>query len=155
MKRVQQILRSLMSSTPDLEGATVVTPDGRALASTFPAGTDQDRVSAMAAALLSLGERIAGELERGVLEQIYVKGSSGYTVLMHADGEWVLEVVTGPLARLGMVLLEMEEAVRHLNEMSDLAKSTQEIVLAKGTQELSIPATNASDTAGTLFESRY
>ncbi|MCP3962747.1 MAG: hypothetical protein GY719_33325, partial [bacterium] len=71
---MQQVLRNLVTNTPDVEGAAVVSTDGLTVASVLPAGTDEDRVSAMAAALLSLGERTASELERGELEQIYVKG---------------------------------------------------------------------------------
>jgi uncharacterized protein len=66
----QHILRTFTSNTPDVEGAAIVSVDGLILASVLPAGTDEDRVSAMAAALLSLGERTASELQRGVLEQV-------------------------------------------------------------------------------------
>jgi predicted regulator of Ras-like GTPase activity (Roadblock/LC7/MglB family) len=55
--------------------------------SVLPAGTDEDRVSAMAAALLSLGERTSQELQRGTLEQVYVKGGAGYILLMQAGNE--------------------------------------------------------------------
>ena len=111
---MQQILRNLATNTPDLEGAAVVSTDGLVVASVLPAGTDEDRVSAMAAALLSLGERTAGELERGELEQIYVKGGRGYVVLMRAGSENVLEAIAGPAAKLGMVLLDMKRAAQEL-----------------------------------------
>ncbi len=111
---MQQVLRNLVTNTPDLEGAAVVSTDGLTVASVLPAGTDEDRVSAMAAALLSLGERTAGELERGDLEQIYVKGGNGYVVLMRAGGDSVLEAIAGPAAKLGMVLLDMKRAAQEL-----------------------------------------
>ncbi len=111
---MQQILRNLVANTPDLEGAAVVSSDGLTVASVLPAGTDEDRVSAMAAALLSLGERTAGELERGELEQIYVKGNNGYIVLMRAGSDSVLEAIAGPAAKLGMVLLDMKRAAQEL-----------------------------------------
>ncbi len=111
---MQQILRNLVTNTPDLEGAAVVSSDGLVVASVLPAGTDEDRVSAMAAALLSLGERTATELERGDLEQIYVKGAGGYIVLMRAGSESVLEAIAGPAAKLGMVLLDMKRAAQEL-----------------------------------------
>ncbi len=111
---MQQILRNLVTNTPDLEGAAVVSSDGLTVASVLPAGTDEDRVSAMAAALLSLGERTAGELARGDLEQIYVKGNNGYIVLMRAGNDNVLEAIAGPAAKLGMVLLDMKRAAQEL-----------------------------------------
>lgn len=111
---IQQVLKSLVLNTPDVEGAAMVTADGLALASALPAGTDEDRVAAMAAAVLSLGDRTAHELQRGSLEQVYVKGSSGYVILMQAGSEAVLEVIAGPAAKLGMVLLDMKRASQEL-----------------------------------------
>ncbi len=58
-------LRNLQGSTPDVEASAVVSVDGLIMASSLPAGVEEDRVSAMSAAMLSLGERIAGELGRG------------------------------------------------------------------------------------------
>src|SRR5512143_3053245 len=106
-EQVTQSLRSLVTNTPDVEGAAMVSVDGLVLASALPAGTDEDRVSAMAAALLSLGERTSQELQRGTLEQVYVKGSGGYIILMQAGSEAVLQAIAGSAAKLGMVLLEM------------------------------------------------
>ncbi|MCL4838154.1 MAG: roadblock/LC7 domain-containing protein [Thermoanaerobaculia bacterium] len=113
-QEIQGILRALVSNTPDVEGAAVVSADGLVVASVLPAGTDEDRVSAMAAALLSLGERSAGELQRGTLEQVYVKGASGYIILMQAGAECVLEVIAGGAAKLGMVLLDSKRAAQDL-----------------------------------------
>lgn len=111
-ERVQQVLRTLVNNTPDLEAAALVSIDGLILASVLPAGTDEDRVSAMAAGLQALGERTLRELARGTLEQIYVKGSQGYIVLVQAGSEAVLEAIAGPGAKLGMVLLDMKRAAQ-------------------------------------------
>ena len=108
--QMMQALKTLVANTPDLEGAATVSLDGLILASVLPAGTDEDRVSAMAAALLSLGERTSQELQRGTLEQVYVKGDQGYIILMQAGEEAVLEVIAGGGAKLGMVLLDMKRA---------------------------------------------
>ena len=45
---------------------------------------EEDRVAAMSAAMLSLGERTSHELKRGLLEQSFVKGVSGYVLMMGA-----------------------------------------------------------------------
>ena len=114
---MQQVLRNFTANTADVEGAAVVSLDGLILASVLPAGTDEDRVSAMAAALLSLGERTATELQRGTLEQVYVKGNSGYIILMQAGSEAVLETIAGPQSKLGMVLLDMKRAAHELGKL--------------------------------------
>jgi len=113
-EQMQQILRTLVSNTPDLEGAAVVSVDGLVLTSVLPAGTDEDRVAAMAAALLSLGERSSHELQRGGLDQVYVKGNAGYIILMRVGEEAVLECIAGAAAKLGMVLLDMKRAAQEL-----------------------------------------
>ena len=63
------------------------------MASSMPANIEEDRVSAMSAAMLSLGERIASELGRGSLDQVYVKGQHGYVILMSVGDEAVLTVL--------------------------------------------------------------
>jgi uncharacterized protein len=113
-QQIQGVLKTLVSNTPDVEGAAMVSVDGLVVAAVLPAGTDEDRVSAMAAALLSLGERTSDELQRGVLEQVYVKGDEGYIILMQAGAECVLEVIAGKAAKLGMVLLDSKRASHEL-----------------------------------------
>ncbi len=49
-------LRDLQGGTPDIEGSAIVSVDGLIMASSLPAGVEEDRVSAMSAAMLSLGE---------------------------------------------------------------------------------------------------
>ncbi len=117
-QQMQSILKDLVTNTPDVEGAAMVSVDGLVIASVLPAGTDEDRVSAMAAALLSLGERSVGELQRGTLEQVYVKGAEGYIVLMQAGTETVLEVITGSGAKLGMVLLDAKRSALQLSKLA-------------------------------------
>ena len=58
-----------------------VTPDGLPLASSLLGGMDEERVSAMSAAMLSLGDRIGREFARGEIDRIYVEGEEGFSIL--------------------------------------------------------------------------
>jgi predicted regulator of Ras-like GTPase activity (Roadblock/LC7/MglB family) len=107
-------LRDLQSGTPDIEASAVVSVDGLIMASSLPSGVDEDRISAMSAAMLSLGDRIASELNRGVLEQVYIKGSDGIIVLMAVGDEAVLTVLARAQAKLGLIFLDMKRAVEDL-----------------------------------------
>ncbi|HEC33326.1 MAG TPA: hypothetical protein ENI37_01245 [Chloroflexi bacterium] len=107
-------LRDLQANAPDVEASAVVSVDGLIIASSLPGEVEEDRVSAMSAAILSLGERIASELRRGVLEQVYVKGANGYIVLTSIADEAVLTVLARPRAKLGLVFLEMRRAAEDL-----------------------------------------
>ncbi|NIQ80071.1 MAG: hypothetical protein GTN93_18680, partial [Anaerolineae bacterium] len=82
-------LRELQHNSPDVEGAAVVSVDGLPLASLLPPGVEEERVAAMSAAMLSLGDRIAGELGRGYLNQVYIRGESGFAILMEIGQEAV------------------------------------------------------------------
>ncbi len=69
-RKIESILQNFVSATSDIQGATLVSPDGLSLASVLPGGMDDERVSAMSAAMLSLGERIGTELARGSVDRL-------------------------------------------------------------------------------------
>ena len=107
-------LRDLHASSPDIEASAVVSVDGLTIASALPQGVEEDRVSAMSAAMLSLGERIASELGRGNLDQVFIKGGEGYVVLMSVGEEAVLTALAHEQARLGLIFLDMRRAIDDL-----------------------------------------
>ena len=106
-----------LQRTDGLEASAVVSVDGLIIASALPGGVEEDRVSAMSAAMLSLGERIATELGRGSLEQVYVKGIKGYVMLMAVGEEAVLTGLVHKDAKLGMIFLEMGRATQDLAKL--------------------------------------
>ena len=110
-------LLELQASSPDTEASAVVSVDGLSIASALPQGVEEDRVSAMSAAMLSLGERIASELGRGTLQQVYIKGEKGYVVLMSVGEEAVLTALAREQAKLGLILLDMRRAVEDLAKL--------------------------------------
>jgi hypothetical protein len=110
-------LRNLQGKAPDVEASAVVSVDGLIMASSLPAGVEEDRVSAMSAAMLSLGERIAGELGRGNLDEVYIHGDAGYVLLMASGMDAVLTVLAREQAKLGLVLLEMRRAAQDLEHL--------------------------------------
>ncbi len=113
-------LKDLQVSTPDIEASAVVSVDGLIMASSLPAGVEEDRVSAMSAAMLSLGERIAIELGRGILDQVYIRGENGHIVLMSVGEEpveAVLTVLARQQAKLGLLFLDMKRAAQELSKI--------------------------------------
>lgn len=110
-------LRDLQASSPDIEASAVVSVDGLIIASALPQGVEEDRVSAMSAAMLSLGERIAMELGRGQLDQVYIKGEQGYVILMSVGEEAVLTALAREQAKLGLIFLDMRRAAADLTRL--------------------------------------
>ena len=110
-------LRNLQASTPDIEAAAVVSVDGLIMASALPRDVEEDRVSAMSAAMLSLGERIAIELGRGQLDQVFIRGERGYVLLMSIGTEAVLTALTRREAKLGVIFLDMRRTAAELSRL--------------------------------------
>ena len=104
------ILSELNGSSADIEASAIVSTDGLMMAALLPSGMDEDRVGAMSAALLSLGDRTARELARGSLEQVLIKGGKGYILMTHAGEDAVLTVLTQPQAKLGLIFLDVRRA---------------------------------------------
>ena len=107
-------LRAMHASASDIEASAVVSVDGLIMASALQQGVEEDRISAMSAAMLSLGERIAQELGRGGLEQVYIKGDNGFIVLISVGTEAVLTALARQEGKLGLVFLEMRRAAEDL-----------------------------------------
>jgi hypothetical protein len=106
--RLDRAIRELLTQTAEIEAAAVVSFDGLPMASALPAGMDEDRVAAMSAALLSLGERATVGLGRGELNQVFIEGEEGTVFLVSADNEAVLVAVAAKGAKTGMMLYEVK-----------------------------------------------
>jgi predicted regulator of Ras-like GTPase activity (Roadblock/LC7/MglB family) len=107
-------LQDLQAGTADVEASAIVSVDGLIIASALPPTVEEDRVSAMSAAMQSLGERIASELGRGLLSQVYIKGEGGFVLLTSVGEEAVLTVLARDGAKLGLIFLDMQRAVEEL-----------------------------------------
>ncbi len=114
---IEAVLKELNAASADIEASAVVSTDGLMIASLLPQGLDEDRVGAMSAALLSLGDRTAQELARGELEQVLVRGSKGFVLMTYAGPEAVLTVLTRPNAKLGLVFLDVKRAAQQIAKL--------------------------------------
>jgi len=111
---LNSILSDLNGSTTDIEASAVLSTDGLMMAALLPAGMDEDRVGAMSAALLSLGDRTSEELNRGALEQVLIKGDEGYILMTHAGDEAVVTILAKKNARLGLIFLDVKRAAESI-----------------------------------------
>jgi uncharacterized protein len=112
-----KILKELQKGTPDIEASAIVSVDGLIMASALPQDVEEDRVAAMSAAMLSLGERTAQELNRGKLDQVFIHGQEGYVLLMNAGEDAVLTTLVTRDAKLGLIFLDMKRAVDELEKL--------------------------------------
>lgn len=103
---LDDILKNLLASIPEVISAAIVSVEGLPIASALPADVDETRIAAMTAAILSLGERAAQELGKGALEQVFVRGVSGYILVMSAGPNAVLTLSTTKDVKLGLIFLD-------------------------------------------------
>ena len=103
-------LQDMQAASPDIIASAIVSVDGLIIASALPGDVEEDRVSAMSAAMLSLGERIANELGRGTLEQVYIRGDEGFVILT-AVGEEAVLTATDEVLQQDQTLREMVTAL--------------------------------------------
>lgn len=114
VEKLSQTLTEFASTTSEIQGAALVTPDGLPLASALPAKMDEERVSAMSASMLSLGERIGKELARGEVERIFVEGKEGYGILTSCTEETIFLVLASREAKQGILMLEIKRILEEL-----------------------------------------
>ena len=112
--KIGSILQNFVTGTSDIQGAALVTPDGLPLATNLPGAMDDERVSAMSAAMLSLGERIGVELSRGTIDRIFVEGNKGFGILTSCAEDAVLLVLASETAKQGLLMLEIKRVLSEL-----------------------------------------
>ncbi len=116
-QQLDRVIAALLAQAPEVEAAAVVSFDGLPMASALPPAMDEDRVAAMSASLLSLGERAAEGLGRGSLNQVYIEGDKGTVFLVSAEDEAVLVAVAASGAKVGMMLYEVRRAAESVAEV--------------------------------------
>lgn len=109
-ERLADALNRLMEESQEIQAAALVSLDGFTMASALPENMQEDRVGAMSAAILGLGERAAAELGRGSLTQVFIEGDGGYVMLIAAGDRAVLTALADTDAKLGLVLYDMRQA---------------------------------------------
>lgn len=116
-ERLKEALSSLQSVSADIEGCAVVSEDGLIIASSLRQSLEEDHVAAMSAIMLSMGSRIARELKRGELEQLFVKGKDGYVIMSNAGPNAMLVAITRSDAKLGLIFLDVSRTSQLLAEI--------------------------------------
>ena len=118
-------LTTLKEHLPEVDAAAVISVDGLIMASALPQGINEDRVSAMSASMLSLGQQINKEMRLASLEQIYTRSNNGYVVLLAIGKLAVLTTLVKGDAKLGVLFLELRKAADDFTQMLDGTNSAK------------------------------
>lgn len=114
---IKTVLRTLIKSSPHITASAVARLSGLIISSVMPYYVEEERVSAMSAVMLLLGERMTGAMRNGQLNQVYVRGDNGHIVMKSIGEDAVLTVTATDEAPLGLLFLEMELAAEKLQAL--------------------------------------
>jgi predicted regulator of Ras-like GTPase activity (Roadblock/LC7/MglB family) len=117
IEKMNSMLGDLRANIAEIEAAVLISSDAMALASDISEDADEDMIGALSASVLSMGERAARDLKRGVLEQVYIKGDSGYLLLVHCGPDALLSLLVNPDAKLGVVFMEAKRTAEELAKL--------------------------------------
>ncbi|WP_280423618.1 roadblock/LC7 domain-containing protein [Nocardia carnea] len=108
---VQAELTGLRARMPGLVGALVASSDGLLVTHDLPGHIEPTGMAALAAAQLSLSDRLAGVAHGGGFQEVVVDGTRGHVVI-YAAGWASLTVLAEPDVNIGRLHLESRPVAR-------------------------------------------
>jgi len=123
-ERLNTIVQAFVTETPHVQGAALVTHEGLPIASTLPQGLEESRAAAMAAAVMTIGDRIGEDLQRGTMQHIMLLGSHGYSLLTTCGSEALFLVLASSEVKQGILMIEIQRVVEEAAAVID-AKATR------------------------------
>ncbi len=128
----------------DLENLAVLSRIGMKVASSTSAELDADTVSASSTALIDLGLRLTTVTNHGDLKEIILHNSSGYSILIAVNEDYLIFGGLKAMYRIGFYLGYLREVARKLNfllsggELTEMALSLEEKERQKLTQQAQV-----------------
>lgn len=108
------LLNELHQESSEIKASALLSGDGIMVASHLPNNVSEDKLAAMSAAMLSVGERMVADLLDGITERVMVQSNVGYIIVTAVSTEMLLAVVATPDAKLGMVFHDIRNLARNL-----------------------------------------
>jgi len=117
IEELEEILKNLTANIPEILATAVVSVEGLPIASMMPQEIDDTHIAAITAAMLSLGERAALELNKGPMEWLNVRGEMGYILVMAAGSNAVLTISATKDVKLGLIFLDCKRACEKISKI--------------------------------------
>ncbi len=114
IKKLSEILKKLEQDS-EVDGSALVSNRGQLMVAALHKDVDDKAVSAMAAALVSIGARVGSALGSGDPRNIVIEGDSKTVIVRNLSD--VALIATAPKeAKIGLIDFEMEKAIAQINE---------------------------------------
>jgi len=112
-----QMLKELKAECSGVEAAVLISSDAMPLASDISDSIPEEVICATASALISAGENVAGDLSRGSIGQIYLRGDEGDMVVVKVNDHAELACTVNHRAKMGLTLMEVARCAKKLSEV--------------------------------------
>jgi predicted regulator of Ras-like GTPase activity (Roadblock/LC7/MglB family) len=115
-QKIMYVLKDEENKT-DLENLAVLSRVGMKEATAFSSELDADATSASSTALIDLGLRLNQATDHGALTEIILHNSSGYSILVAINDEYIVFGGLRAVVRIGFYLGYLRELARKLNKL--------------------------------------
>jgi predicted regulator of Ras-like GTPase activity (Roadblock/LC7/MglB family) len=115
MKKLTECIKQLEANS-EVDGCALVSVKGQVMASALHKDVDEKAVSAMAAALVSIGSRVGSALDSGTPKNIAIEGSDK-TVIVRRVVDAALIATAPSGAKIGLIDFEMDRTVGEIKEI--------------------------------------
>lgn len=116
-QKMVEIMQELRAECPGVEAAVLVSSDAMPLASDMPESMKEEMLSALSSSLMASSERVARDLARGKVEQVYLRGDLGDLLVVSVNNDALLACTVDHQAKMGMMLLEVNRCASALAEV--------------------------------------
>ncbi len=115
IKKLETILKQLEADS-EVDGCALVSDRGQMMVAALHKGVDDKAISAMAAALVSIGTRVGAALKSGKPKTITIEGESKTVIVRKLSNSSL--IATAPKeAKIGLIDFEMEKAVASVEDI--------------------------------------
>ncbi len=115
INKLTQILKQLENDS-EVDGAALVSTRGQLMCAALHKDADEKAISAMAAALISIGGRVGTSLKAGTPKSVIIEGSDKTIILRQIDKAAL--IATAPAdAKIGLIDFEMDKAVESIRSI--------------------------------------
>ncbi len=113
---IKEKFNKLMENDKTVESLILISKDGLPISSTLSM-EEEEKISALSASLVMLGERAIEDFKKGEFEEIFARGREGYIFIYNISPNIALLGILNNEAKLGLIRLEFKNLVNDLKEI--------------------------------------
>lgn len=113
---IKEKFNKLMENDKTVESLILISKDGLPISSTLSM-EEEEKIAALSASLVMLGERAIEDFKKGEFEEIFARGNEGYIFIYNISQNIALLGILNNEAKLGLIRLEFKNLVNDLKQI--------------------------------------